>query len=302
MFASLSRVFVTVLLVVAAGVAAFFAWRAYVEEPWTRDGKVGANVLALAPDVSGPVVAVHVKDNQHVKAGDVLLVIDPERYRYALSQAEAAAQGRESDRDQKQREYERRSRLTTGAITEEQREQAAAALAASEAAYSQALAELSVARLNLDRTQLRSPADGFITNLQIHPGDYAAAGRAITALVDEASFYVTGYFEETKVARTREGDPVTIRLMGFSGDVGGHVDGISRAIADREATVGSNLILNVNPTFNWVRLAQRIPVRIRFDERPAGFAVSAGMTATVIVHPAGGRGMAAADAALPTKP
>jgi multidrug resistance efflux pump len=301
MLASLSRVFITMVLVVVAGVAAFFAWRAYVEEPWTRDGKVGANVLALAPDVSGPVVEVHVRDNQHVRAGEVLLVIDPARYRYALSQAEAAAQGRESDRDQKQREFDRRSRLTTGAITDEAREQAAAALAAAEAAYGQALAELSIARLNLDRTQLRSPVDGSITNLQIHPGDYAAAGKAITALVDEASFYVTGYFEETKVGRIHAGDPVTIRLMGSGGDVRGHVDGVSRAIADREVTVGSDLIQNVNPTFNWVRLAQRIPVRIAFDDMPAGLAVSAGMTATVVVHPRGAQTGAAAGP-NPTKP
>lgn len=289
MLAPLSRVFVTMVLVVVAAVAAFFAWRAYVEEPWTRDGKVGANVLALAPDVSGPVVEVRVRDNQRVRAGEVLLAIDPERYRYALSQAEAVAQGRESDRDQRQREFERRSRLTSGAITDEAREQAATALASAEAAYGQALAEVSVARLNLDRTQLRSPAVGFITNLQIHPGDYAVAGKAITALVDETSFYVTGYFEETKLGRIREGDPVTIRLMGRAGDLRGHVEGVSRAIADREVTVGSDLILNVNPTFNWVRLAQRIPVRIAIDETPPGFALSAGMTATLIVHPAGGR-------------
>lgn len=288
MLASLSRVFVTVVVVVAAGVAAFFAWRAYVEEPWTRDGKVAANVLALAPEVSGPVAEVRVRDNQHVRAGETLLVIDPARYRYALSQAEAAAQGRESDRDQKQREFDRRSRLTTGAITDEQREQAAAALAAAEAAYGQALAELSLARLNLDRTELRAPAAGYVTNLQIHPGDYAGAGKAITALVDETSFYVTGYFEETKIHRIHEGDPATIRLMGWGADVRGHVEGLSRAIADREATVGSDLILNVNPTFNWVRLAQRIPVRIAIDEHPQGFALAAGMTATVIVHPAAG--------------
>ncbi|PSC05717.1 efflux transporter periplasmic adaptor subunit [Alsobacter soli] len=287
MLAALSRVFFTLLVVVAAAVAAFFAWRAYVEQPWTRDGRVRANVLALAPDVSGPVVDVRAKDNQRVRKGDVLFVIDPARYRFALAQAEATAQGRESDRDQKKREFDRRSRLTTGAITEEAREQAAAALAAAEAAYGAALAELDVARLNLDRTEVRSPVNGFVTNLQIHPGDYASAGKALAALVDEDSFYVAGYFEETKIARIHDGDPATIRLMGFEPEIRGRVESVSRAIADREITHGSDLVLNVNPTFNWVRLAQRIPVRIAIENVPKEIALSAGMTATVVV---GGQG------------
>ncbi|WP_406855462.1 efflux RND transporter periplasmic adaptor subunit [Alsobacter sp. KACC 23698] len=284
MLASLSRVFFTVLLAVVAAVAGFFAWRAYVERPWTRDARVRANVLGVAPDVSGALVEVRVRDNQRVRAGDVLFVIDPARYRFALAQAEATAQGRESDRDQKRREFERRSRLTTGAITEEQREQSAATLAAAEAAYSAALAELDVARLNLDRTEVRSPANGFVTNLQIHAGDYATAGRALAALVDEDSFYVSGYFEETKISRIHEGDPVAIRLMGFAPELRGRVESVARAIADREIVQGGDLILNVNPTFNWVRLAQRIPVRISLDALPPGVTLSAGMTATVVVE------------------
>jgi RND family efflux transporter MFP subunit len=284
MIASLSRIFFTVLLVAVAAVAGFFAWRAYVEQPWTRDGRVRANVLALTPDVSGAVVDVRVADNQRVKKGDMLFVIDPARYRFALAQAEAAAQGRESDRDQKKREFDRRERLTTGAITQEAREQAAAALAAAEAGYGQALAELDVARLNLDRTEIRSPVNGFVTNLQIHAGDYATAGKPLAALVDAESFYVVGYFEETKISRIHEGAPVAIRLAGFAPDLHGRVESVARAIADREVTQGGDLVQNVNPTFNWVRLAQRIPVRIALDPPPADVTLTAGMTATVVVE------------------
>ncbi|WP_414475417.1 efflux RND transporter periplasmic adaptor subunit [Microvirga sp. M2] len=281
------RVVVTALVVATAAAAGWFAWQSYVETPWTRDGRVRANIVEMAPDVSGMVSEVRVKDNQPVKKGDVLLTIDPQPYRFALSQAEANAQGREQELEQRRRELERRTRLSTAAITAEAREQAETAVATAEAAYNQALAALNTAQLNLDRTQLRSPVNGFVTNLQVDPGDYATAGRALLAIVDSDSFYVAGYFEETKLRNLREGDRATVRLMGFPDEVEGHVDSIARAIADRETTQTSDgLIANVNPTFSWVRLAQRVPVRIALDRVPEDVRLSAGMTATVIVHPA----------------
>jgi len=258
-----------------------------METPWTRDGRVRADIVEIAPDVSGAVAEVRVKDNQPVKRGDTLFTIDPEPYRFALSQAEANVQGREQELEQRRRELERRAHLSSLAITAEAREQAETAVVTAEAAYNQALAALNTARLNLDRTQLRSPVNGFVTNLQIDPGDYATAGRALLAIVDSDSFYVAGYFEETKIRNLREGDRATVRLMGFPDDIDGHVDSISRAIADRETTQASDgLIANVNPTFSWVRLAQRVPVRIALDQVPENVKLSAGMTATVVVHSA----------------
>ncbi|MEZ0168658.1 efflux RND transporter periplasmic adaptor subunit [Microvirga sp. TS319] len=281
------RVVVTALVVAIAAAAGWFAWQSYVETPWTRDGRVRANIVEIAPDVSGMVSEVRVKDNQPVKKGDVLFTIDPQPYRFALAQAEANAQGREQELEQRRRELERRTRLSTAAITAEAREQAETAVATAEAVYNQALATLNTAQLNLDRTQLRSPVNGFVTNLQVDPGDYATAGRALLAIVDSDSFYVAGYFEETKIRNLRVGDRATVRLMGFPDEVEGHVDSIARAIADRETTQTSDgLIANVNPTFSWVRLAQRVPVRIALDQVPEDVRLSAGMTATVIVHPA----------------
>ena len=138
--------------------------------------------------------------------------------------------------------------------------------------------------------QVSSPVNGFVTNLQVDAGDYATAGRALLAIVDSDSFYVAGYFEETKIRNLREGDKATVRLMGFSEDIDGHVDSISRAIADREMTqVSDSLIANINPTFSWVRLAQRVPVRIALDRVPDHVRLSAGMTATVVVHPSESR-------------
>jgi RND family efflux transporter MFP subunit len=279
--------FVLTMLIVALAVAAgWFAWRLYVESPWTRDGRVRADVIQVAPEVSGVVADMRVADNQKVAKGDVLFVIDPERYRFALTQAEANVSSKENDLEQRRRELARRERLSSAAITEEAREQAETAVNLAEAAYSDALAALNTARLNLDRTTVRAPVNGFVTNLQIHAGDYAVAGKASLAVVDSDSYYVVGYFEETKLRRIREGDRATVRLLGFPDEIQGHVASVARAVADREAALDAGgLIANVNPTFSWVRLAQRIPVRIALDQVPADVRLSAGMTATVIVHP-----------------
>jgi multidrug resistance efflux pump len=281
---SISRLFVTLVVVACAAAAGYLAWRRYVESPWTRDGRVRADVIAVAPEVSGVVTSVPVEDNQQVHKGDVLLVIDPTPYRFALAQAEANLEGRENERAQRQRELARRQRLTSNAIAAEALEQAAAALATAEAAYGQALAELNMARLNLDRTQVRSPVNGYVTNLVVHPGDYANAGRPMLAIVDSDSFYVIGYFEETKLRAIHDNDRASVRLIAFADPVDGHVEGIARAIADRDAPP-SEIVANPNPTFAWVRLAQRIPVRIAIDRVPDSVRLSAGMTATIVVEP-----------------
>ncbi|MCB8821498.1 efflux RND transporter periplasmic adaptor subunit [Microvirga rosea] len=291
MLASRTFRFVVTAIVVALAIAAgFFAWRLYVETPWTRDGRVRADVIQLAPEVSGAVAEVRVKDNQPVRKGDVLFVIDPERYRFALTQSEANVEARERELEQRRRELERRTRLSSAAITVEAREQAETAVGLAEAAYDEALAALNTARLNLDRTTVRSPANGHVTNLQVHVGDYAVSGKASLAVVNSDSFYVVGYFEETKLRNFREGDRAVVRLLGFPEEIEGHVESIARAIADRETVSGSgDLIANVNPTFSWVRLAQRIPVRIALDRVPDSVRLSAGMTATIVVHPQEGR-------------
>lgn len=280
------RVVVTTLIVALAVVAGWFAWRLYVETPWTRDGRVRADVIQIAAEVSGTVAEIRVKDNEMIKKGDVLFVIDPERYRFALAQAEANVEAREKALEQRRRELDRRARLSSASITVEAREQAETAVALAEAAYDEALAALNTARLNLDRTIVRAPVNGYVTNLQIHAGDYAVAGKPSLAIVDSDSFYVAGYFEETKLRNLRKGDKASVRLLGFPDEIDGHVESIARAIADREILQGSgDLIANVNPTFSWVRLAQRIPVRIALDRVPETVRLSAGMTATVVVRP-----------------
>jgi len=280
---SIVRVLVTVIAVAVAAVAGWYLWRTYQESPWTRDGRVRANVVTVAPDVDGAVIDVKVKDNQEVRIGDVLFVIDPARYQLALQQAEAALAGAKSASDQRQDELERREKLSPASITEEALMQARSAALSARAAYDAAVAAVGVARLNLARTEVRAPVNGHVTNLLVDRGDYATAGRAMLAIVDSDSFYIAGYFEETKLRYINIGDPVSVRLMGYDAPIQGHVQSVARAIADRENVIASDLIANVNPTFNWVRLAQRIPVRIAIDKVPDGITLSAGMTATIVV-------------------
>jgi RND family efflux transporter MFP subunit len=280
---SLVRVVVTLVAGIAAVVAGWFLWQTYENSPWTRDARVRANVVMVTPDVSGAVVDLRVVDNQAVGVGDVLFVIDPARFQLALSQAEAALAGAQSLRDQRQEEYDRRQKLSSVAISDEALTQARTAALSAQAAYDQAQVAASVAKLNLARTKVRSPVSGHVTNLLLDTGDYATAGRAMMAVVDENSYYVAGYFEETKLHAIKVGDRVSIGLLGFGPKLQGHVESVARAITDRDNALGSDLIANVNPTFNWVRLAQRIPVRIAIDRVPDGITLSAGMTATVVV-------------------
>jgi RND family efflux transporter MFP subunit len=238
--------------------------------------------------VAGTIVEVRVRDNQEVRKGDVLMVIDPQRYRLAVDQAEASLRQRGIDMEQRRRELERRQRLGSSAISNETREQAGTAYSEAQAAYDQAKAALEKARLDLERTELRSPVNGFITNLLVQAGEYATAGRALVAVVDSDSFYVAGYFEETKLRHIHVGDRATVRLLSYGEPLEGHVEAIARAIADRENMAGGDLIANINPTFSWVRLAQRIPIRIALDKVPADARLTSGMTASVVVRPGSG--------------
>jgi len=283
------RLSVTAIAVVIAALAGWYLWRTYQDSPWTRDGRVRANVVNVAPDVSGAVIDIRVKDNQEVKIGDVLFTIDPARYQLALAEAEAALANAKSVADQRQDELHRRERLTSVSISEEALTQARSAAVSAQAAYRQAEATLGIAKLNLARTEVYAPVNGHITNLLLERGDYATAGRPMVAIVDSDSYYVAGYFEETRLRHINIGDPVSVRLMGYDAPLTGHVQSIARAIADRDNVVNTDLVANVNPTFSWVRLAQRIPVRIAIDSVPDGITLSAGMTATVVVTDDAGR-------------
>ncbi|QIB33965.1 efflux RND transporter periplasmic adaptor subunit [Ancylobacter pratisalsi] len=276
------RVTLTCLIVVAALGAGRGLWAHYMDEPWTRDAKVRADIVGVAPDVSGFVSEVLVHDNQAVKKGDVLFRIDRARFAIALDQAEAVVAGREAALDQARRDRARYEKLKD-VVSEQKTEQMRMEEAEAEASLRQARAERDLARLNLERAEVKAPVNGTLTNLSLRPGDYLTAGTAKVALVDTDSLRVEGYFEETKLARIDVGAPVSIHLMGQATPLDGHVESIAAGIEDRERTVGTGLLANINPTFSWVRLAQRVPVRIAFDHVPDDARLVAGLTATVSV-------------------
>ncbi|KDC21542.1 HlyD family secretion protein [Bordetella bronchiseptica E014] len=286
--AALGKFAVTAAVVAAAVYAGWQLWAHYELEPWTRDGRVKAYVVQVAPDVSGLVTAVPVRDNQDVQAGDVLFEIDRARFQLACDQAQAALRAQQVAHEQALRDV-KRNRALGQLVAAEALEQSQARLQQIEAARAQAEVQLDTARLNLARSRVVAGVAGRITNLDLRAGSYASAGKPVMALVDAGSFYVEGYFEETKLARIHEGDGVTVTLMGDSRAIHGHVESIALGIADRDRSTGANLLPDVNPTFNWVRLAQRIPVRVRIDQVPAGVRLVAGQTATVAIDQAGPR-------------
>lgn len=327
---SLLRFLVTACVVLVAALLGHALWKHYLYSPWTRDGRVRADVVKVAPDVAGLVTELRVVDNQYVHRGDVLLVIDPSRYRLALAQARAnfgaagagvqaseaniaaataTVAARKTDYAMYRAQAKRRMQVPAGSVvSSETRDnavatadaaqaawhQAEAALKQAQAAHDQALsaqaqAQVAVqnAELNLARTQVRAPVDGYATNVQVRVGDFASTGAQQLALVDSHSYYIYGYFEETKLPQLRVGDPVDVRLMAGGIRLQGRIDSIARGIADRDNAGSPDQLPNVNPVFNWVRLAQRIPVRIGIDpaQMPQGSVLVAGMTATITVHP-----------------
>lgn len=271
-----------VIFVILGGIYAL--WLRYQVEPVTRDGKVRADMVPVAADVSGLVTEVKVADNQKVRKGDVLFIIDRPRYRLALEQAEANVASQRTALTQAVKE-DRRNRAMPEVIAAEVIEQGTARVEGLRAMIGQAVAARDLARFNLERTVVRAPVDGTVSNMSLQPGVYLTAGKAALALVYDQSLRVEGYFEETKLPAIRVGDPASIYLMGVADEIEGHVQSIAGGVEDRERAGTDGQLANVNPSFTWVRLAQRIPVRVTIDRIPPNVRMIPGQTATVVVHP-----------------
>jgi multidrug resistance efflux pump len=278
----LGRFAVTAAVVAVAVVGGRALWTHYQVDPWTRDGRVRADVVQVAPDVSGLVTKVDAVNDQTVKAGQPLFYVDRERYALALRQADANVAAARATLAQARRELVR-NRTLGELVAAESTEQSASKVEQADAALAQADAARDVARLNLERTVVYAPTDGFLSDLTLRTGDYVTAGKPVLALIDSRSFRVEGYFEETKLSGLKIGMPVSVRIMGETGALKGHIQSIAAGIEDRDRVAGANLLPNVNPTFSWVRLAQRVPVRVALDQAPDDLRMIAGRTATVAV-------------------
>jgi multidrug resistance efflux pump len=274
----------TLLILTIAVLAALIIWNYYVTAPWTRDGSVRAQVADVAPQVSGQITEIHVVDNQYVHRGDVLYVIDPFDFQVALDTDNAQLRQKAADLQVKRMQAERRQHLTNLSTTPEEQQLYVGNAAQAQAAFDAAQQQVEQADINLKRTQVRSPVNGYVTNFLLRVGDYAHAGTTNISVIDADSYWIDGYFEETKMAHICIGDRAEVQLMGYRDPIVGRVESVTRGISVANAAPSTQGLPNVNPVYTWVRLAQRVPVRIRITHVPAGVPLVSGMTATVTIR------------------
>ncbi|MCL9774785.1 HlyD family secretion protein [Vibrio methylphosphonaticus] len=280
-------VIVNLVVIICAVWIGYTKFEDYFSNPWTRDGQVRANVIKVAPRVSGSIIHVAIRDNQSVSKGDLLFEIDDEPYRVTLSQSEVALQKAIVSARGKKIEYDRLldiRKKDKGAVSHKD-------LTRREIAYEEALLHIKSseenvrsAKLNLSYTKVYASVDGLISNLDIRDGTQAVANQPLVALIDKTSFWVFGFFRENQLSNIRPGNEARVTLMSHPETViSATVDSIGWGIAPTDGTVGYNLLPNVNPVFQWIRLAQRIPVKITLDELPDGIELRFGLSASVMV-------------------
>ncbi|MGK3127387.1 efflux RND transporter periplasmic adaptor subunit [Candidatus Pantoea formicae] len=277
------KYFSTLVVFALALIAGWWMWNYYMQSPWTRDGKVRAELVDITPEVSGRIIELAVRDNQFVHKGDILLKIDPVPWQIALDNADAQLSKAQSDLAKSQHEANRRASLPRNVISAEDMDAARLTANAAAATAKAAQASLDQARWNLQQTTITAPTDGWISNLTLRPGNYATAGTPLFALVDSHSYYVMGYFEETKLRHIRPGADAQIVLYSNGTRLQGKVESIGRAIYDQSVSTDSGLVPDIKPNVPWVRLAQRVPVRIRLDTIPDDVPLVAGTTCTITI-------------------
>lgn len=280
-FFKFMRYTITFTVVSIAVILGLMLWQNYMNSSWTRDGRVRADIVMVAPDVSGLVSEVAIIDNQLVKKGDLLFKVDALRFEHALHEAKAIVRTKKAEYEMKRSQYQRRAALDSEVVSKESRDDARLEADIAKARYEEAKTKEESAELDLERASVRAPSNGWISNLLLQKGDYVETGDNRLAIVNSDSFWVNGYFEEHKLSLLHVGDEAVMKMLGSKYKLQGHIESIARGISDRDNAIGERLLANVNPTFTWVRLAQRIPVRIHIDSVPDGFTLAAGMTCSV---------------------
>jgi multidrug resistance efflux pump len=284
---ALTKYLLTGAVVLAAAAAAAWKYQLYITNPWTRDGQVRAQVIQVTPRVTGPIINLPIRDNQRVKAGDLLFEIDPRTFEAALKQDRADLEQARVNVDEARDEYRRVERIRKrdpGAVSAEEVTSRKNALRAAEAKVLAAEAVLDEAQLDLEFTQVRAPVDGYVTNLNLRLGSQAVANQPVLALVDVNSFWVHGFFRENYIEGIQPGDHAVVTLMSYPDrPLEGHVDSLGWGIYQQDGSTGQNLLPSVSPTFQWIRLAQRVPVRVHLQEVPEDIALRVGTTASVLV-------------------
>ncbi|MBY5992877.1 HlyD family secretion protein [Ferrimonas balearica] len=285
----------TGLVVATAVTLVTLRYQHHLDNPWTRDGLVRAQIIQITPRVTGPLSQVHIEDNAQVERGQLLFEIDPVPYQTALAKADAGLLQAQAALDKARNENDRAVRLErrqpgTVSVLELNNHQNAVDSAAANVKAAEAAAH--EAALNLEYTRIHAAHDGFITNLNLHEGTQAVANQPMVALIDQDSFWIEGFFKETDLHGIAIGDSATVTLMGFPDrPLPGRVTSIGYGIAQSDGSTGAFLLPNVNPNFQWIRLAQRVPVKVALAELPEGIQLRVGTTASVQIEksPAGGR-------------
>jgi multidrug resistance efflux pump len=280
----LLRKVATVAIAVAAVLAAIVTWDQYNAGPWTRDGRVRVQVASVAPQISGQIKELRIVDNQFVHKGEILYVIDPFDFEVVLRANKAALQQKMADLNVKGLQSERRSRLSDLSASVEQKQVYEGNALQAKAVVDSAHEQVRQAEINLQRTEVRSPVNGIVTNLLLREGDYARQGATNVSIIDADSYWIDGYFEETKLARLCVGGRAEAKLMGYSAPIIGHIATVTRGVSVSNAAAATQGLPNVDPVYTWVRLAQRVPVRIAIDNVPAGVPLVSGLTATVTIR------------------
>ncbi|WFU82442.1 HlyD family secretion protein [Bradyrhizobium sp. CIAT3101] len=280
----LLRKVATAGIVVVAVLIALVTWDHYNAGPWTRDGRVRVQVASVAPQISGQITELRIVDNQFVHKGDLLYVIDPFDFDVALRTNKAILQQRMADLNVKDLQSERRRRLSDLASSTEEKQIYEGNALQAKAAVDSAQQQVRQAEINLQRTEVRSPVNGIVTNLLLREGDYAHQGATNVSVIDTDSYWIDGYFEETKLARLCMGDRAEAKLMGYPAPITGRIATVTRGVSVSNAAASTQGLPNVDPVYTWVRLAQRVPVRIAIDNVPPGVPLVSGLTATVTIR------------------
>ncbi|CAK1705162.1 RND efflux pump membrane fusion protein barrel-sandwich domain-containing protein [Vibrio crassostreae] len=281
----IKRYLITLLLVVAASSVVYSYYQSYSSTPWTRDGQVSAYIVSITPRVTGQVTKVHIEDNSQVAKGDLLFEIDPSIYQAAYNKALAAQKqarallAKAKNEEQRALNLEKRTPGAMPVLTLNNLNNAVETNAANVAL---AKANVEEAHLNLEYTKVYAPTNGYITNLNLREGSQVVANTPVVALIDEDSFWIEGYFKETDLVNVGPNDKAVVTLMMHNDiQLEGHIKSIGFGIATQDGSTGNDLLPNVNPNFQWIRLAQRIPIKVELDNVPEDLQLRVGMTASL---------------------
>ena len=262
------RKIVTVIIVAGAVLITLYVWGIVERHPRTDDAAARANVVGIAPRVSGQTIKLNVQDNQAVKKGDVLFEIDPEDYRLVLEKAKAELATVDRQLAQAQDTLHRMEPLLPhGFETAENVDKARTAVTTLQAQREGTIATINLEELHLSYCKVIAPFDGRVINLNISAGAHVTAGVPVFSLLDTTKWYVIANFREAEIRHMAPGSEAIVYLSSAPNQrFRGKVQGIGWAVKpEGELDLPPSGVPYIKRELNWVRVAQRFPVRIEVE-------------------------------------